>query len=51
MLQKNPPKNIFYEKVKMSTKGPFVIESFVNVGSFDNDCTQVLMLIKYLLEY
>jgi len=35
----------------MSTKGPFVVESFVNVGSFDYDSTQVLMLIKYFLEY
>jgi hypothetical protein len=39
MLPKNPSKNFFYEKVKMTTKGPFVVESFVNVGSFDCDCT------------
>jgi len=32
-------KNPFYEKVKMTTKGPFVVESFVIVGSFDCDCT------------
>jgi hypothetical protein len=28
-------KNPFDEKVKMSTKGPFVVESFVTIGSFD----------------
>jgi hypothetical protein len=39
MLQNNPSKIHFYEKVKMTTKGPFVVESFVIVGSFDCDCT------------
>lgn len=38
MLQKHPSKIPFYEKVKMITKCPFVIESFVTIGSFDCDC-------------
>jgi hypothetical protein len=40
-LQKNPSKNPLYEKVKMLKKGPFVVESFINVGSFDCDRTQL----------
>jgi hypothetical protein len=39
MLQKNPSKKNFYEKIEMFNKGPFVVESFVIVGSFDYDCT------------
>ncbi len=27
----------------MFTKGPFVVEYFVNIGSFDCDCTQVMV--------
>ncbi len=26
----------------MNTKGPFVVESFVNIGSFDCDCKHAL---------
>jgi len=37
MLQENPSKFIFYEKIKMLKKGPFMVESIVNVGSFDCD--------------
>jgi hypothetical protein len=37
--KKNPSKNIFYEKVNMLKKVPFVVESFVIVGSFDYDHT------------
>jgi hypothetical protein len=36
--QKDPSKSPLYEKVKMITKFPFVIESFVTIGSFDCDC-------------
>jgi len=36
MLQKN----LFYEKVKFQ-KGPFVVESFITIGSFDYDCTHM----------
>jgi hypothetical protein len=39
MLKKKFSKIPFYEKVKMSTKGPFVVESFVIIGTFDCDCT------------
>jgi hypothetical protein len=39
-LKKNPPNFSFYGKIKMTTKGPFVVESFVIVGSIDYDCTQ-----------
>jgi hypothetical protein len=41
MLQKNPSKNLFNEKTKMTTKGPFVVESLVTIGSFDYDCNQI----------
>ncbi len=41
MLQKNPSKNTFYENVKMSTKGPFVVEFLVAIGTFDCDCTHL----------
>jgi len=37
--KKNPSKNPFYEKINMLKKGPFVVESFVIVGSFDYDHT------------
>jgi hypothetical protein len=40
--KKNLSKNPFYEKVKMITKGLFVVESFVIVGSFDCDCNLVI---------
>jgi hypothetical protein len=33
------PKNLFYEKVKMTTKRTIIIESFVIVNSFDYDRT------------
>jgi hypothetical protein len=39
--RKNPSKNPFYEKVKMFKKGPFVLESFIIVGLFDCDRTQL----------
>jgi hypothetical protein len=42
MLQIFFSKIPFYEKVKMTTKGLFVIESFVIVGSFDCDCNFVI---------
>jgi hypothetical protein len=29
----------FYEKIKMFKKCPFVVESFVTIGSFDYDYT------------
>jgi hypothetical protein len=35
MLQKSP----LYENVKMFKKGPFMVKSFVIVGSFDYDYT------------
>ncbi len=38
----------FYEKVKM-TKGPFVVEYFAIVGSFDCDCTHTLAISTKLL--
>jgi hypothetical protein len=44
MLQKNLSKNPFYEKVKMFKTGLFVVESFVNVDSFDYDCTQICLV-------
>jgi hypothetical protein len=37
MLQKNLSKVDFYERIKMTTKGPFVVESFVTIGSIDYD--------------
>jgi hypothetical protein len=48
MLQKNPSKNPFYKKVKMFAKGSFVIDSFVTIGSFDCDCTQVHFKILFV---
>lgn len=39
MLQKNPSKDPFYEKVKMFTKVWFVTESFVTIGSFVIKCS------------
>jgi uncharacterized lipoprotein YajG len=38
--KKNPSKIIFYEKVKMLKKDPFVVDSFVIVVLFDGDCTR-----------
>jgi hypothetical protein len=38
---KNLSKNPFYEKVKMYKKDPFMVESFVIVGSLDYDCTHI----------
>jgi hypothetical protein len=29
----------------MSRKGPFVVESFVTIGSFDGDCALFLILV------
>jgi hypothetical protein len=37
MLQENPSKILFYEKIKMLKKCPFMVESVVTVGSFDYD--------------
>jgi hypothetical protein len=39
MLPKKSFKKDFYKKIKMLKKGPFVVESFVTIGSFDYDCT------------
>jgi hypothetical protein len=39
MLQKKLSKKTFSEKIKMFKKGPFVVESFVIIGSFDYVCT------------
>jgi hypothetical protein len=38
--KKNPLKIPFNEKIKMFKKVPFVVESFIIVGSFDCGCTQ-----------
>jgi hypothetical protein len=35
VAKKNPSKHLLCEKIKMFKKGPFVVESFVIVGSFD----------------
>jgi hypothetical protein len=35
--KENPSKNSFDEKIQMITKGPFMLESFVIVGSFGCD--------------
>jgi hypothetical protein len=43
MLLKNFFKNPFYEKSKCSKKGPFTVESFVNIRSFDYDFTFMSM--------
>jgi hypothetical protein len=42
MLQKYPLENPFYEKIKIFKKGPFMIESFINVGLFDYETTHVI---------
>jgi hypothetical protein len=39
MLQKILSKIPFYEKIKMSIKSPFVVETVVIVGSFDCNYT------------
>ncbi len=39
--QKNLSKIPFYEKIKMFKKDPFVVESFVTIGSFDYDRTHM----------
>jgi hypothetical protein len=44
--KKNPSKNPFYEKVKMLKKNPFVVESFIIVGLFDCDHTQLEVASK-----
>jgi hypothetical protein len=47
MLQKKLLKNLFYEKVKMlKKKGPFVVETFITISSFDYDCTQPSSVLK-----
>jgi hypothetical protein len=38
--KRNPSKIPFFEKIKMLKKGPFVVESFVIVCSFDYNGTQ-----------
>jgi len=47
--KKNPLKNLlknpFYEKIKMFKKGPFVVESFVTIGSFDYDQTPLWAML------
>jgi hypothetical protein len=45
VAKKNPSKNPFYEKVKMFQKGPFVVESFGPIGSFNYDCTHLDIII------
>jgi hypothetical protein len=40
MFKNMLPKHILYGKIKMTTKGPFVFESFVTIGSFDYDCNK-----------
>jgi hypothetical protein len=42
MLQKYPLKIPYYEKIKMTTKNPFLVESFVTIGSFDCDYAHLL---------
>jgi hypothetical protein len=44
--KRNLSKIPFYEKIKMFKKGPFVVESFVIVGSFDYDHTQIKKQFK-----
>ncbi len=39
--QKHLSKIPFYEKIKMLKKNPFVVESFVTIGSFDCDHTHM----------
>jgi hypothetical protein len=39
MLQKHYSKIAFYEKIKMTTRRPTILGSFVMVGSFDCDLT------------
>jgi hypothetical protein len=46
---KNLSKIPFYEKIKMMTQGPFVVESFVIVGSFDCDCNRLHFSIAFHL--
>jgi hypothetical protein len=42
ILKNIHPKNLFCEKVKMTKKKKTTIfESFVIIGSFDYDCTQI----------
>jgi hypothetical protein len=41
--KKNPSKNPLYEKIKMFKNGPFMVEFFVIIGSFDYDCTLMSM--------
>jgi len=40
-LETSCKKNPFYEKDKMFKKDPFVVESFITVGLFDCDHTQL----------
>jgi hypothetical protein len=48
MLQKKLSKIPFYEKIKMFKKGPFVVESFVIIGSFDYVCTPLTGTMPFL---
>jgi hypothetical protein len=48
VLKKKTSKIPFYEKVKISTKGPFVVESFVIIGTFGCDYT---FYINEILEF
>jgi hypothetical protein len=41
MLQKTPFKKSFLWKSQNVQKRPIMVESFVDIGSFDYDCTQI----------
>jgi hypothetical protein len=43
-LKKYPSNFSLYGQIKMTTKGPFMVEFFVIVGSIDYDCTQWLKI-------
>jgi hypothetical protein len=45
ILQKISSKGRLYEKMKMITKRTIVLESFVIVGSFDGDRTQMFTFV------
>jgi hypothetical protein len=51
MLKNNPSKNPFYEKIKMFKKGPFVVESFVTISSFDYDCTLIVEIFITIVHH
>jgi hypothetical protein len=45
-LQKNQRKIPFYEKIKIITKGPTILRSFVIVGLFDHNLTKKVVKMK-----